>query len=165
MDRQPRLVGDLVELRPATPHDWDALYAAARDPLVWAGHPAHDRWRETVFRAFFEEGLASGGMLVALDRATGRVVGSSRYDARRAGPDEIEIGWTFLARSHWGGRTNGEMKRLMLTHAFRFVARAILIVGRDNLRSRRAVERIGGRLTDRTLDAPSPHVVYAIDRT
>ena len=169
MDRQPHLVGSLVELRPATPDDWHALYGVARDPLIWEVHPAHDRWQERVFRAFFDEGLGSGGMLVALDRATGAVVGSSRYDGRRAGPDEVEIGWTFLARSHWGGRHNGEMKRLMLDHAFRSVLRVILVVGEGNLRSRRAVEKIGGRLTDRRLDAPmagrsSPHVVYAIDR-
>lgn len=169
MDLQPHLVGDLVELRPATRDDWDALYAVARDPLIWELHPAHDRWQEPVFRAFFEEGLASGGMLVVLDRATGAVVGSSRYDPRRAGPDEVEIGWTFLARSHWGGRHNGEMKRLMLEHAFRSVPRVILVVGEGNLRSRRAVEKVGGRLTDRRLDAPmagrrAPHVVYAVDR-
>lgn len=169
MDRQPHLVGNLVELRPATPDDWPALYAVASDPLVWEVHPAHDRWQEPVFRAFFDEGLASGGMLVAVDRASGEVIGSSRYDHRRASPDEVEIGWTFLARSHWGGATNGEMKRLMLDHAFRFVPRVILVVGEGNLRSRRAVEKIGGRLTDRRLDAPmagqpAPHVVYAIDR-
>ncbi len=168
MDRQPRLVGSLVELRPATSDDWSSLYGVAQDPLIWEVHPAHDRWQEPVFRAFFEEGLASGGMLVARDRATGGVIGSSRYDQRRVDPDEIEIGWTFLARSRWGGHHNGEMKRLMLDHAFRFAPRVILIVGEGNLRSRRAVEKIGGRLTDRRLDAPmarrsAPHVVYAIE--
>lgn len=169
MERRVHLVGEWVELRPATPDDWVALYAVARDPLIWEIHPAHDRWQEPVFRAFFEEGLASGGMLVARDRATGEVIGSSRYDHRRVGADEVEIGWTFLARSHWGGLYNGEMKRLMLDHAFRFVPRVILVVGEDNLRSRRAVEKIGGRLTDRRLDAPmagrsSSHVLYAVDR-
>ncbi len=169
MDRQPCLSGELVDLRPATADDWPALFAVAGDPLIWEAHPAHDRWREPVFRAFFDAGLASGGMLVAIDRATGAVIGSSRYDVGRAGPGEIEIGWTFLARSHWGGRHNGEMKRLMLDHAFRFVRRAIFVIGEDNVRSRRAIERVGGTLTDRRHEAmmagrPSPHVIYAIDR-
>lgn len=167
LNRQPCLVGELIELRPATAADRAALYAVARDPAIWGQHPMHDRWREPVFGAFFDAGLASGGMLVAIDRADGRIIGSSRYDLDRARPDEVEIGWTFLARSHWGGRYNGEMKRLMLDHAFTTVARAIFLIGEDNIRSRRAVERIGGRLTDRTYrsapDAPL-HVIYAIDR-
>ena len=110
MDRQPHLSGELIELRPATPDDFDALFAVASDPLIWEVHPAHDRWQEPVFRKFFDDGLASGGMLVATDRATGAVIGSSRYGLERAEPGEVEIGWTFLARSHWGGRYNGEMK-------------------------------------------------------
>lgn len=50
----------------------------------------------------------------------------------------------FLSRSHWGGRYNGEMKRLMLRHAFRFVSCVVFLVGPQNSRSQRAVERIGG---------------------
>ncbi len=169
MDRQPHLVGELVELRPATPNDFDALFAVASDPLIWEVHPAHDRWQEPVFRRFFADGLASGGMLIAIDRATGAVIGSSRYDFGRAEPGEVEIGWTFLARSHWGGRYNGEMKQLMLDHAFGSVERAIFLIGDTNIRSRRAIERVGGRLTDRRHHAemagrPVVHVIYAIDR-
>lgn len=169
LDRQPRLAGKLVELRPATAEDFDALFAVASDPLIWEVHPAHDRWQEPVFRRFFADGLASGGMLVAIDRASGAVIGSSRYDSERAEPGEVEIGWTFLARSHWGGRYNGEMKRLMLNHAFGSVDRAIFLIGDTNIRSRRAIEKIGGRLTDRVhraemAGAPVVHVIYAIDR-
>jgi N-acetyltransferase len=169
LDRQPHLTGDLVELRPATPDDFAALFAVASDPLIWEVHPAHDRWQEPVFRAFFDQGLASGGMLVAIDRATGAVIGSSRYDFDRAETGEVEIGWTFLARSHWGGRWNGEMKRLMIDHAFGKVERAIFVIGETNIRSRRAIERVGGVLTDRSYvaemaGAPSVHVIYAIDR-
>lgn len=169
LDRQPHLTGELVELRPATPDDFDALFAVASDPLIWELHPAHDRWQEPVFRKFFEDGLASGGMLVAADRATGAVIGSSRYDSGRAGPGEVEIGWTFLARSHWGGRYNSEMKALMIGHAFRSLDRVIFLVGSNNIRSRKAVEKIGGYLTAREEHAemagkPVVHVVYAIDR-
>ena len=76
MDRQPVLAGDRLLLRPAHADDWAAVYAVASDPELWAQHPAHDRWQEPVFRAFFDAGLASGGMLVAIDRATGAVIGS-----------------------------------------------------------------------------------------
>lgn len=169
MDRQPHMTGELIELRPATPDDFDALFAVASDPLIWAVHPAHDRWQESVFRKFFDDGIASGGMLVAVDRATGAVIGSSRYDFGRAEPGEVEIGWTFLARSHWGGRYNGEMKALMLDHALASVERAIFVIGEANGRSRRAIENIGGRLLDRRhavemAGKSAVHVIYAIDR-
>lgn len=168
-DFQPTLRGDLVALRPATPEDFDALYAAASDPEIWALHPARDRWREPVFRAFFDRAFADEGGLVLTERETDAVVGFSRYSMTCAKRGEVEIGWTFLARRCWGGRVNGEMKRLMLAHAFRFVDTVIFQIGVDNLRSRRAVEKLGGHLTDRTEavslgGADVPHVIYAIRR-
>lgn len=170
LDRQPTLEGDRLLLRPLRREDWDALYAVAADPEIWALHPMHDRWREPVFRAFFDDALAHGGALAVIDRASGAIVGSSRfqgYDSADGG--SVEIGWTFLARSHWGGGANRELKRLMLSHALASVQRAVFRIGESNWRSRRAMEKIGGRLTDRTerLDLPVGevvHVIYEIDR-
>ena len=168
-DRQPHLVGVLLELRPLRPDDWEALFAVASDPLIWAGHPARDRYTEPVFRDFFREALESGGALVAIDRATGQIVGSSRYNWY--GPDggELEIGWTFLARRFWGGRYNLEMKRLMLDYAFRFVDRVIFVVGVNNVRSRKAMLNIGAALTDRRViladrDVSSEVVMFEMTR-
>lgn len=146
IDLQPTLTGRLLTLRPIRAEDFDALFAVASDPLLWEQHPANDRYREDVFRAFFQDALDSGGALIAIEAGDGRVIGSSRFHGFDPERREIEIGWTFLARSHWGGRYNAEMKRLMLGHAFRFVERVIFLVGPRNLRSRRAVEKIGGVL-------------------
>ena len=143
-DRQPTLRGELLELRPLRVEDFDALYSVAADPLIWEQHPDNDRYQKDVFTAFFREALDSGGALVAIDRADGQIIGSSRFHGYDPEASEIEIGWTFLARSHWGGRYNGEMKRLMLRHAFQFVENVIFMVGPRNLRSQRAVEKIGG---------------------
>jgi RimJ/RimL family protein N-acetyltransferase len=166
---QPHLIGDLVELRPLRPDDWEALFQVASDPLIWEQHPDNERYKEEVFREFFQGALDSGGAFVALDRATQKVIGSSRYWKYFPEQSEIEIGFTFLARSHWGGRYNGEMKRLMLEHAFRFVDSVVLVVGAGNRRSRTAVERIGGVLTDRQEKVDfrgkvSGHVVYQIKK-
>jgi RimJ/RimL family protein N-acetyltransferase len=152
-DRQPRLVGELLELRPLQAQDFDALYRAAADPLIWEQHPEPNRYQRAPFRVFFEEALGSAGALVAVERATGQIIGSSRYHDYDAARRVVEIGWTFLARAYWGGRYNGEMKRLMLEHAFRCVDRVVFVIGPNNLRSRRAVEKIGGVLKGTTVDA------------
>ena len=143
-DLQPVLRGDLLELRPLRPEDFHDLYAVASDPLIWEQHPVKDRYREEVFQGFFREALESGGALIAIDSKDGRVIGSSRFHGYDEEKSEIEIGWTFLARSHWGGIYNREMKQLMLRHAFKFVNSVVFLVGPQNLRSQRAMEKIGG---------------------
>jgi RimJ/RimL family protein N-acetyltransferase len=163
-DLQPELSGELLALRPLAPADWDALYAVASDPLIWEQHPASDRWREPVFRAFFEEALASGGALAAIDRSDRRIIGSSRFRLSDASAREVEIGWTFLARSHWGGACNGEMKRLMLDHAFGFADSVVFLVGPGNMRSQRAVEKIGGRVAGRTVRLGRESLVFRLAR-
>jgi RimJ/RimL family protein N-acetyltransferase len=145
-DLQPILKGELLELRPLRAEDFHDLYTVAADPLIWEQHPANDRYKEEVFKEFFRQALESGGALAAIDSRDGRVIGSSRFHGYDEEKSEIEIGWTFLARSHWGGIYNKEMKQLMLRHAFRFVESVIFLVGPQNLRSRRAVEKIGAVL-------------------
>ena len=152
-DLQPILKGQHVELRPLRAEDFHGLYAVASDPLIWEQHPVRDRWQLEVFRAFFEEALECGGTLTTMDTKEGKIIGSSRYHGYNEEKSEIEIGWTFLARSHWGGLYNGEMKRLMLRHAFRFVERVVFLVGPQNFRSQKAVEKIGAVLAGSRLDA------------
>jgi RimJ/RimL family protein N-acetyltransferase len=162
-DLQPYLKGALVELRPLRAEDHDALLAAAADPLIWEQHPANDRYKPDVFRKFFDDAMASGGALVALDANDGRVIGSSRYYGYNPAESEVEIGWSFLARSHWGGRYNGEMKRLMLNHAFGFVKNVVFLIGPENIRWQKAVEKIGGvRIANRINSLGRDSVVYRI---
>ena len=167
---QPVLSDDLVTLRPMAAADRAPLFAVASDPQIWALHPAHDRWERAVFDPFFEEGLASNGGLTVIDTATGAVIGSSRYDIRVCAAGEVEIGWTYLARAYWGGDYNRAIKQLMLAYAFeRGFETVIFLVGATNLRSCRAMEKVGGVLTDRrqTWDMAGvqvDHLIYAITR-
>jgi N-acetyltransferase len=142
-DLQPALQGELLQLRPLRPDDWNDLYAVASDPLIWELHPVKDRFKEEVFRRFFREALESGGALIVIDSEDGRVIGASRFHGYDEEKSEIEIGWTFLARSHWGGVYNKELKDLMLRHAFRFVRSVVFLVGQQNFRSQKALEKIG----------------------
>ena len=169
LDLQPTLVGDLVVVRPVALTDWAGMYAAASDPEIWAVHPASDRYQEPVFRQFFDEAVKSESALSIVDRTSGRIVGSSRYHGFDPARNEIEIGWTFLSRNCWGGTYNREVKTLMLDHAFGFVSAVVFWVGESNIRSRRAMEKIGGVLRDgrheRTLHGKAyPHVIYEITR-
>lgn len=143
-DLQPTLKGKLVSLRPLEPTDFDMLYEAGSDPLIWEQHPLHSRYKLANFRTFFDDAISSGGALIAHDAETNGVIGSSRFHGLDENKSEIEIGWSFLARSHWGGTYNGDMKRLMLHHAFRYVKTVVLLIHSSNIRSQRATEKIGG---------------------
>ena len=166
---QPHLEGELLELRPLAPNDWDELFAVASDSLIWEQHPEPDRYKEDVFRVFFKEALESGGAFVIIDRKTQQIIGSTRfygYDPEKA---EIEIGWTFLARKYWGGRYNAEMKRLLLNHAFRFVESVVFFVGEDNVRSQKAMEKVGAIKVGTAIRAygnhpPTPNLMYVIKK-
>ena len=163
---QPVLRGGRVTVRPVESGDWKSMYAAAADPRVWEQHPVSSRYEEAEFRKYFEDALASGGALTFVDNNSGQIIGSSRFHGLDSDKSEVEIGWTFLARDYWGGSYNREIKALMLEHAFKFVETVVFWVGECNLRSRRAMEKIGGILRAgihrRELSGNDPYVVYEI---
>jgi RimJ/RimL family protein N-acetyltransferase len=169
IDLQPQLCGERFRLRPLAHGDWDELFGVAADPLIWEQHPAPGRCQAPVFRRFFDDALASGGALIVAD-ASDRIIGSSRFNFDPATPDQVEIGWTFLAREYWGCGANHEIKRMMLRHAFQFLDTVFFRVGEANFRSRKAMEKIGGVLADRreTIHLPggepAVHVVYEINK-
>jgi RimJ/RimL family protein N-acetyltransferase len=161
LDLQPTLTGPHITLRPLAAPDFDELFAAASDPLIWAQHPDPGRGTREGFSPYFDDALKSKGCLVAIDAA--RLVGWSRYTQYAAG-DRLTIGHTFLVRHHWGGTANAEMKRLMLRHAFTDVQGVLFSVDERNLRSRRAVEKLGAELAG-AADAPrwgQIHVIYRL---
>jgi len=142
-DLQPKLVGEHLTLRPLRPDDLDALWQAARDPLIWEQHPDQTRYHRTGFEQFFASLLVAPGSLVVLDNATAGIIGVTRYYDWEPAGREVAIGYTFLTRAHWGGIANREMKRLMIEHAAPHANAIWFHVGKHNLRSRRAMEKIG----------------------
>ncbi|TFF14327.1 N-acetyltransferase [Pseudomonas sp. BCA14] len=141
------IVGASLELRPLAPGDFEALYHVASDPLIWAQHPSPTRYQEAVFREWFKDALMSDSVLVVIDRSSHQVVGSSRYYEFNEKAREVAIGYTFLAREKWGGGANGELKRLMLRHAFQWVDTVWFHIAAQNIRSQRAMEKIGGKFS------------------
>ena len=168
-DLQPRLENPWIRLRPLLPTDFEPLYAAASDPLIWEQHPNPNRYQRAVFETYFQGAIESGGALLIADNQTGQIIGSSRYydlDETRA---TIAIGYTFIARQYWGRDYNRRLKTLMLDHAFQFVATVVFHVGADNTRSRMAMQKLGGQLIGEIAVAyygePSrQNVIYEIKR-
>lgn len=165
-DYQPTLHGTLLILRPLLPADFDDLFAVASDPHLWEQHPVTDRYKREVFETLFQESLESGGALIAIDRKDNKIIGSSRFYGYDREKSEVEIGWTFLARTHWGGVYNKEMKQLMLKHAFQFVDSVIFLIGIHNIRSKRAIEKMGALCVGSNyFRGGFEHLLYQITRS
>jgi len=167
-DFQPTLVGPTITIRPIASDDWPELFAAGSDPEIWKVHPVPDRYTEPGFRKFFDGALDSGMGFVFVDRASARLIGSSRCYGYEPERSEIEIGWTFIMRSRWGGAANREVKRLMLDHAFTFVDTVVFWVGEENWRSQGAMTKIGGvrrdKLFTRELSGDRPYFIFDITK-
>jgi RimJ/RimL family protein N-acetyltransferase len=167
-DFQPTLVGPTLTIRPIAASDWPELFAAASDPKIWEGHPVRERYTEPVFRKFFDSALDGKMAFVFVDNASGKLIGSSRYQGFEPLFSEIEIGWTFIVREYWGGAVNREVKRLMLDHAFTFVDTVVFWVGDTNLRSQAAMTKIGGvkraGTFTRALTGEQPQFIFEITK-
>ncbi len=143
---QPVLQSDRLLVRPLVLSDRAPLFAAAADPLIWEQHPEQDRYKPDVFLKFWNSALSSGTAFTLVDKASGAVLGSSRYYEYDAAGRSIAIGYTFLVRRCWGQGYNNELKRLMIDHAFSQADVVVFHIGSGNIRSRRAVEKTGATL-------------------
>lgn len=176
------LSNDLVELRPLVEGDFEALFQAASDPRIWEQHPQHDRYQRPVFAMFFASAMDSLGAYCIVDRASDRVVGSSRYYGLTPAESQhytnsipnvhnaVCIGYTFLIPELWGGVYNRSVKRLMLDRAFLLYDTVVFQIGATNIRSRTAIERLGATLASVTDDvacesaSSTHHVLYFLRR-
>lgn len=167
-DDQPLLEGGGLTLRGLREEDRQSLGMAASDPVIWAGHPATDRYKPEVFAPYFEMLLDRGGTLVVRESETDRVIGCSRYYIAPDRPDKIAIGFTFLTTDHWGGRTNFTLKKLMLDHAFRSYDEVWFDIAPTNIRSQKATAKLGAcKIYSTKLDlsgTPQPWLCFCLSR-
>lgn len=144
---QPTLKNDALLLRPLAEEDRTALTIAASDPAIWAGHPARDRYQESVFSNYFDALRDIGGCLLVLDQDNQEVIGCSAFYTDDNAPSRLSIGFTFLTCDHWGGSTNRAMKRLMLDHIYRGASEAWFHIAPENFRSQAATKKLGAVFT------------------
>ncbi|QCX00895.1 GNAT family N-acetyltransferase [Aggregatimonas sangjinii] len=152
MNLQPILKNELVRIRPLDARDREELCQVAKDPKIWEQHPCK-RNERAEFDTFFEESITSKGALTIIDNQADKIIGSSRYKRIDDFHNGIEIGWTYLSRDYWGGLYNASVKHLMMRHAFQYVDHVVYYVHRDNIRSQKAVQKLGGILINATEQA------------
>lgn len=142
IDIQPVLANDNMIISPLKKADFEALYAVASDPKIWEQHPNKDRWKEEVFRGFFDGAIESKGAFKITDKLSGEVLGSTRLYNYNDKENSIFMGYTFYARACWGKGINGTVKILMLDYIFQFITKVYFHVGANNIRSQIAIGRL-----------------------
>jgi RimJ/RimL family protein N-acetyltransferase len=140
---QPTLQNEFIRIEPLQAGDFETLYQVASDPLIWEQHPNADRYKREVFETFFTGAMESGGAFLVFNHTNNEVIGSSRYYDNFPEQSSIAIGYTFLCRACWGSAYNRALKMLMLDHAFQYVDNVIFHIGINNIRSQKAVEKLG----------------------
>lgn len=146
MNLQPTLESALVCIRPMVKEDFEELYRIASDSLIWEQHQNSDRYTLEKFRLFFDQGIAGKSAFTISDKNTNQIIGSSRYKVINEEEGVIEIGWSFLARSFWGGNYNKAFKKLMVNYALNSYKKVVFYVHLNNYRSQKAMKKLGGRI-------------------
>jgi RimJ/RimL family protein N-acetyltransferase len=152
MDIKPvTLEGRFVRLEPLSRDHLDALCDVGLHDDIWRFTLSLIRSREDML-AYIDAALAlqrEGSALpfVTVDRASGKVAGSSRFGAIDRTHRRLEIGWTWLGPSFQRTALNTEAKYLMLKHAFEELGAIRVEFKTDSLneRSRSALRRIGAK--------------------
>jgi RimJ/RimL family protein N-acetyltransferase len=148
-DLQPKqLKNELIQLIPLQETNFEELYAVASDPLIWEQHPNKLRYQRDVFQNYFEGAMLSKGAFLIRDSKTNEVIGSSRFYDYNESDNSVLIGYTFIGRKFWGNGYNKALKKIMLDYAFQHVDKVYFHIGAFNLRSQKAIEKIGAVKVD-----------------
>ena len=169
MNIQATLENENVKLVPLNPNDFEELFSVASDPKIWEQHPNKDRYQREVFEKFFQGAMESKGAFKILDKNTGEIAGSTRFYDYNQDDNTILIGYTFYATKFWGSKLNPQVKKLMLDYIFQFVDKVNFHVGKDNIRSQKAMEKLGAKKVDEVNVAyfgepEKLNVVFEIDK-
>ena len=165
MLEKKKLAGKLVELVPMVKDDFEWVYLAASDPEIWEQHPDALRYTPLGFTKFFRKLLATDIPYLVIDQQTRQIIGATSFYAFDSSSNTVAIGYTFLTKDYWGGLYNREVKSLLLNHAFQKVDRVFFHVGKNNTRSKRALEKIGAIPDDALNQAAAEKLVYSIAKS
>ena len=160
MDIKNKLENKNFILKLLNKNDFNLLYKIGRNEKIWEQHPENDRWKKEKFKIFFNKGIENKfGFYGIYDKFKNNIIGSTRYYPYSKKKNSIKIGFTFLTPQYWGTDTNLQIKTLMLGYAFNYVDNIYFDIGKNNIRSRKAIEKIGATLH---LDADIGNVLYIL---
>lgn len=144
------LEGTHVELIPLEKEHFEELYAAAADKDLWTLIPTDGSDKAIFYKnyklALSERDNGNQYPFVIRHKETQKLIGSTRFFEIYPSDKKLEIGWTWITKEFWGSSVNLECKLLLLTYCFEVLKtnRVQLKTKDDNLRSRKAIEKIGG---------------------
>ena len=166
---QPEILENtFLKIVPLIESDFDNLFKVASDPLIWEQHPANNRYQLDIFKPFFEGAILDKKAFKIIDKATNNSIGSTRYYDYKPENSSIAIGYTFLAKEYWGGIYNHAVKKLLIDYAFQFVDKIYFHIGATNIRSQKAITKIGAiKVIEISRDnngQPLPHFEYLIQK-
>jgi RimJ/RimL family protein N-acetyltransferase len=145
----PELRDERVTLVSLVHEDFDELYQAASDPLIWEQHPNKDRWKKENFSNYFEGAISSQCAFKIIDNETQKVIGSTRIYDYNPSNKSILIGYTFIIREFWGTGVNHHVKHMLISHLFSQKLMDIehidFHIGANNVRSQISITRIGAK--------------------
>ena len=138
------LVNANISLKKLTPSDQNTLFQIMSDPKLWENHTKTDQWKPEVQKSWFEKALEVGALGIYFN---GELIGSTRFYQQKK--DSICIGYTFISRQFWGKGINAPLKKAMINDALKQHPKVYFRVDEYNLRSIKALEKLGAKVEDR----------------
>jgi RimJ/RimL family protein N-acetyltransferase len=145
------LQGEIVCLLPLEKEHFGYLFTAASDKGLWEFIPADcskpNRFNEVYNLALTEREKGNHYPFIIIYKPTKEIIGSTRLFEIFPNNRKLEIGWTWITANYWGTAVNLECKFLLLKFCFEElkVRRVQIKTDELNIRSRKAIEKIGGK--------------------
>ncbi|MEZ5552286.1 MAG: GNAT family protein [Pseudomonadales bacterium] len=148
-----RLEGNGLRLEPMTRDHTQGLIQASADGDLWKlWFTSVPQPEEAAVGRYIDQaldGFKAGHMLpwVVRDRASGDVLGTTRYHDVMPAVDRVEIGYTWYAQRCQRSHVNTTCKLLLFAHAFEELECRVVGLRTDNFnfRSQRAIEALGAK--------------------
>ncbi|NQY07232.1 MAG: GNAT family N-acetyltransferase [Flavobacteriaceae bacterium] len=149
---KPILENENVKLSPLSLDNYHELFeiAVERDLIQYSPSDISTKESYTNYVKTAIAGLEKGVTLpfIIYDKRTNIYIGSTRFGLINHHDKVLHIGWTWISKSAQGTGINKQMKFLMLQYVFETLAfeKVEFRIDERNIRSRKAVEKIGGTL-------------------
>lgn len=144
------LIGKSVALIPLDESHFETLIGLSKDQRIWQ-HYAIDgsntqKLKSSLEMALYEREKGTQYPFVIILKKENKIVGSTQFLDIQPIHKKLEIGWTWLHPDYWGTSINLECKLLLFTYCFEVLEakRVQLKTDENNIRSRKAIEKIGG---------------------